>query len=389
MRCVMRVLAALKRRRAYSLRVHATAQATAQVAGVIGGVLAGGSAQAVDLPEDRADAMYHLYKGGGLTASGPALLVRKKMSDSLSLNAAYYVDMVSSASIDVVTTASPFKEQRNEYTLGADFVYHDALVTLATTYSKEPDYTANSTSLDVSQEVFGGMTTVSMGYSRGNDVVLKKNDALFRDTAQHWRYRLGVTQILSPRWLMSLNAEAVSDSGFLGSPYRTARLFGSTVKENDPSTRTSRAVNLRAVGDVSGETGGRSSVRADYRYFWDTWDIKANTLEVGYSRYFRDSLLGDVYLRCYSQGHALFYSDDAPVSTTYISRNRQLSTFKSTSLGTKVTYAVASVRGQYDVKLNAAYELVRYRFSDFTVIRTGEAYKLNASVIQLFMSATF
>jgi len=92
--------------------------------------------------------------------------VRKKMSDSLSLNAAYYVDMVSSASIDVVTTASPFKEQRNEYTLGADFVYHDALVTLATTYSKEPDYTANSTSLDVSQEVFGGMTTVSMGYSR-------------------------------------------------------------------------------------------------------------------------------------------------------------------------------------------------------------------------------
>jgi len=45
------VLAALKRRRAYSLRVHATAQATAQVAGVIGGVLAGGSAQASTCPK--------------------------------------------------------------------------------------------------------------------------------------------------------------------------------------------------------------------------------------------------------------------------------------------------------------------------------------------------
>jgi len=120
-----------------------------------------------------------------------------------------------------------------------------------------------------------------------------------------------VTQILSPRWLMSLNAEAVSDSGFLGSPYRTARLFGSTVKENDPSTRTSRAVNLRAVGDVSGETAGAARC-APTTVTSGTPGTSRPTPGVGYSRYFRDSLLGDVYLRCYSQGHALFYSDDAP-----------------------------------------------------------------------------
>ena len=54
----------------------------------------------------------HLYRGGGVTADGPALLVRKSIADKVSLSGSYYVDAVSNASIDVVTTASPFKETR-------------------------------------------------------------------------------------------------------------------------------------------------------------------------------------------------------------------------------------------------------------------------------------
>jgi hypothetical protein len=34
----------------------------------------------------------------------------------------------------------------------------------------------------------------------------------FSDTARHWQYRVGVSQILSPRWIMSVNAEALSSS---------------------------------------------------------------------------------------------------------------------------------------------------------------------------------
>ena len=86
----------------------------AHLPGLLGGVLAVGGARAVTLPEDSAEVMYHLYKGGGVTASGPALLVRKSLADRVSLSAQYYVDAVSNASIDVVTTASPFKEKRTE-----------------------------------------------------------------------------------------------------------------------------------------------------------------------------------------------------------------------------------------------------------------------------------
>ena len=34
------------------------------------------------LPEERADSMYHFYDGGGVRVTGPALLVRKNVTDT-------------------------------------------------------------------------------------------------------------------------------------------------------------------------------------------------------------------------------------------------------------------------------------------------------------------
>ncbi|MDE2627096.1 MAG: DUF3570 domain-containing protein [Burkholderiales bacterium] len=356
-----------------------------RLAALLGGVLAAGGARAVDLPADRAEAMFHSYSGGGVTANGPALLVRKSVMDKVSLSASYYVDAVSNASIDVVTTASPYRERRTEYGFGAEYVYRDSTITLATSSSHEPDYTADSTSLDVAQEVFGGMTTVSLGFTRGADKVGKHGAPEFADTARHWQYRLGATQILTPRWIMSANLEALADDGFLASPYRVARVFGAAVPERDPRTRSARAAKLRLIGDL----GARNAVHGEYRYFWDTWAIKAHTTEFGYSRYFGDPWLADAYLRYYTQRHALFYSDNATADTTYVSRNRQLSTFNSVTLGAKLAYTVQKIPGRYEVKVNGAYEYVRYKFSDFTDIRTGSPYAYNANVLQVYVSATY
>ena len=358
--------------------------ASAPLAGLLGGVIAPGAAQAVDLPEDRADAMIHVYDGGGVRAVGPAFLVRKKLLDKVSLSASYYIDSVSNASIDVVTTASPYKENRTEYGFSADYAVRDATMTLALTSSKEPDYTADYVSLDVAQEVFGGMSTVSLGFTRGVDKVGKKGIGYF-DDATHWKYRLGLTQILTPSWLLSANFEAMSDDGFLGSPYRVARVFGATVPERNPRTRTGRAMKFRVIGDL----GSRNAVRAEYRYYWDTWAIKAHTVEFGYSRYFGDAWLADASLRYNTQKGALFYSDNATTETVYVSRNRQLGTYNSIGLGAKLSYTAAKVQGRYEVKLNGSYERVRFKYSDFTDVRTGKAYSFDADVLQLFVSATF
>jgi hypothetical protein len=359
-------------------------------AALAGGALAGagGASSAADLPEDRAEAMFHLYDGGGTRASGPALLVRKSMADRVSLTASTYVDMVSNASIDVVTTASPYRERRVETGLAADVVVRDSLVTLAASRSREPDYAADTLSLDVAQETFGGMTTVNLGATRGWDKVGQHGTPGWIDTAQHWRWRLGLTQILTPRWLASANLEALADDGLLGSPYRVARVYGAAVPERDPRTRSSRSLQVRVVGDLGG-AAERSSVRASYRYFWDTWDIRAHTVEAGYSRYFGSRWLADAYARVYNQRHALFYSDNAAVETAYVSRNRQLASFNSKALGARLSWSAGRLAARYDVRLNGSLERIRFDFHDFTDTRTGSPYAYDANLLQLYVSATF
>ena len=66
------------------------------------------------LPDDRADFMYHNYNGDGLNVGGPSVLVRKSIADKVSVWGNYYIDSVTSASIDVVTTASEYSEQRDQ-----------------------------------------------------------------------------------------------------------------------------------------------------------------------------------------------------------------------------------------------------------------------------------
>jgi hypothetical protein len=226
---------------------------------------------------------------------------------------------------------------------------------------------------------------VNLGFTRASDKVGEKGTPGHFDTARHWQYRVGVTQILTPRWIASANFEAISDDGYLGSPYRVAIVFGAAVKERLPRTRSSRAIKLRAVGDL----GSRSAMRAEYRYFWDTWAIKAHTAELGYSRYFGEPWLADAFVRLHSQKAALFYSDNASIETLYVSRSRHLSTFNSVGLGGRLSYVWKKAPGKYEVKANAAYELVNYKYKDFTDIRTGSPYSVNANVLQLYLTATF
>jgi hypothetical protein len=386
LRRAQRALAALGARRhgARAIPYRAAARLLGRASGLLGGLFAAGAAQAVDLPEQRADLMYHSYDGGGVKATGPALLVRKNLFDRVSLSASYYVDMVTNASVDVVTTASPYKERRNETGFGLDFAVRDALVSISTSRSSEPDYKAGAVSVDIAQETFGGMTTVSLGYTRAVDQVGQRDRGFF-DEAMHWRYRLGVTQILTPRWIASANVEAVADDGYLGSPYRAARVFGAAVPERNPRTRSSRAIKLRVLGEVIDNL----ALRADYRYYWDNWDITSHTVEGGVGRRFGTQWLGDAYVRYYSQDRALFYSDNATAETLYVSRNRQLGTYTSVGLGAKVAYTWRQVPGRYELRLNAAAERSRFDFKDFTDLRTGSPYSYDATVLQVFVSATF
>jgi hypothetical protein len=367
--------------------------------GVLGSLLAGSAvtpattpAQAATLPEDKAEVLFHRYDGGGVQASGPALLVRKNVADRVSLSAQTYVDVVSNASIDVVTTASPFRETRKAWELGAQTVVRDSTLGLSVSRSTEPDYVADALGLDLTHEVFGGMTTVSLGYTRGRDQVGKAGiaggPAQWLGQATHWQYRAGLTQIISPRWLLSANAEAIADSGYLGSPYRAARVFGAAVPERNPRTRSSTAVKLRSLADTSAWVDG-SSLRVEYRAYRDNWAVRAGTTELAVGKTLPGGLLLDATLRHYSQSRALFYSDNASSETLYVSRNRQLSAFTSQSIGARLNYAVKGLPAGYEMALSGAWERKSTRFKDFTDLRSGLPYAYVANVFQAAVSATF
>ena len=160
--------------------------------------------------DDRADALFHRYEGGGVTIQGPSVLVRKKMAEKYAVSANYYQDMITSASIDVqVSGASEYKEERDQYSLGFEYLRGKTTYNLNYTNSSENDYDAETTSFGISQDLFGDLTTISMGFSRGSDTVGNSTDPTFARDIDRWSYRVGVSQILTKSLITSLNLEVI------------------------------------------------------------------------------------------------------------------------------------------------------------------------------------
>ena len=107
------------------------------------------------LPDDRSDVLYHQYIGGGVEITGPSILMRKSIGKSVSVVANYYVDMVSSASIDVITTASPYTEERTQYSLAADYLRGNTMMSVGVTSSEESDFDSSTYNLSITQDMFG------------------------------------------------------------------------------------------------------------------------------------------------------------------------------------------------------------------------------------------
>jgi hypothetical protein len=361
------------------------------------------SALAGVLPEDRADVLVHSYDGGGVTIQGPSVLVRKQFAQKFSVSANHYVDKVSSASIDVVTTASPYEEERTQHSLGLDYLHDRWMMNIGVTKSEENDYSAETFSFGVSQDIFGDLTTVSLGYSLGNDVVRRRGDATFSDTVERQQYRLGVSQILTKNLLLGLSFETITDEGFLNNPYRQVRYVDASAalgysyeREIYPRTRTSDAGSIR----VRYYLPYRAAMHAEYRKYGDTWDIQADTFEIGYTHPTESGWTFEGKWRTYSQTKADFYSDlfGASQFQNFIARDKELSTFTSQGIRLGATYDI--VRGGWKFvergTVNVILDHLMFDYEDFrdlrergTVPGTEPFYSFDANVLQVFVSFWF
>ena len=58
-------------------------------------------------------------------------------------------------------------------------------------------------------------------------------------------------------------------------------------------------------------------------------------------------------------------------------------------IGGKLSYDWKKQPGQYDLKANAGLEFYNVHYNNFTDIRNGELYSLRATVLQLYLTATY
>ena len=365
------------------------------------------------LPEDRADVMWHVYRGGDITIQGPSVLVRKKVGDNLSLSANYYEDMISSASIDVKLSASPYHETRKQESLAADYLHGKSTYSAGFITSKEPDYKANTEYFAVSQDMFGDLTTLTLGYRRGWDQVYRdikapqgfiENDPTFHERADHRGYSLSLSQILTRNAILGFNYELLTDQGYLANPYRKIRFLspgqgaGFTLADQVyPNTRTSSSASVQLKYYLP----YRAALTGQYRFFHDTWGITAHTAQIDYTHPVRKHLILDGSFRYYHQGPADFYSDLFPRANyqNFMARDRELAAFNSYTVGAGASWLFAMpfvpALGKNSINLRVDHLMIDY--SDFrNALLAGTygagnepLYKLNANIFQVFVSIWF
>jgi len=368
------------------------------------------------LPEERADVLYHRYSGDQVTVDGPSVLASKNFGKHTSVYAGYYADSVTSASIDVRTAASQYTESRTEYNYGFNWLYDNANISLGYTNSEEHDYSSNTYHFGTSQTMFGDLTTVSLGISYGDDTVRKNlrdingnyigNDPDFGINGERElkrrNYKLGVTQILTKDLIMNFGFEAITDQGYMQNPYRNAFIYsGSNVvftQEKYPEARTSDALALRANYFLP----YRAAIHSEYKYYTDTWGVRANTFKIGYVQPFLDQWTFDINFRYYTQQHADFYKDvyaENDTNLKYYGHDKELSTYDSRSFGVKASYQFLQNSWWLIDKgsLSFSFERIDFKFANFSSFSTkavdidnyGKLFQYDANVIQFYLSVWY
>jgi Protein of unknown function (DUF3570) len=371
------------------------------------------------LPDDRADMFYSSYKGGGMDITGESVLVRKKFGENFAVEGNYFIDKVSGASVDVLSNASVIKDERKQKSLSAEFIHDKTTYNLSYTNSTERDYISNTEHFSLSQDMFGDLTTISIGFTDSRDKIGENNGTAFKPDvawlghAESRGYEAGLSQILTKNLITGVSFEVITDQGLLSNPYRSIRYLDqgqgasslgyALASQIYPNTHTSTAVEARARYYLP----YRAAAALSYRYFSDTWGIHASTIETSYTQPISNRWILEGRVRHYSQNHADFYSDlfERPDQQNFEGRDKNLAASTNNTFDFKATYAFLP-NGWKIFKRGTAtaeYTRIQFKYSDFRDIKdfndtpagggyapgTEPLYSFSANVYQFFVSLFF
>ena len=303
----------------------------------------------------------------------PIVQASADVTPETNISLGYVADVVSSASVDVVSQASKITihDTRQQVSAGVAHIFGSLTAHGGYSLSHENDYLSNSFSGGLAQELFEKNSTLAIGYGLSVNRVGRAEDENYSRSLVVNSVNASWTQVLNRRLIGQLTYELTYASGYQASPYRFVPVRASVdaapsewVAENDPDARWRHAVVVGANQAV----GTASSVQADYRLYHDTWGITSHTAGARYFTHLSPKLELRLRERYYTQGAASFYQAVYTTTRTYMAYDRELSPLWSETVGVKLSYLFTPhVEGELKV------DLFYYGYSDFAPLqsRTG------------------
>ncbi|MFO0673795.1 MAG: DUF3570 domain-containing protein [Polyangiaceae bacterium] len=229
----------------------------------------------------------------------------ENVTQGASLHGTYLVDVVSAASVDIVSTASRrWREVRHAGTLDAKYTLQNLGVSAGGAVSREPDYLSYGGLGQVSYDLDEKNTTLFFGLGYSQDTIGRSTTpfSVFSRSLSRGTLVGGINQVVDRSTIASLAMNVMIENGDQSKPYRYIPMFApgvaaaaplgasiAWVTENRLPERPLEQLPLaRRRVAFAGSIGHRfdgSTVRADERVYFDTWGLKASTTD---ARWFFD-----------------------------------------------------------------------------------------------------
>lgn len=249
-----------------------------------------------------------------VTVVSPAVMASTPVDGRTSIAIDVVVDVVTAASVDVLTSASPkaVHETRVETGLGVTRrLPWGAATTIAlgALASVERDYRALQAGGEARAEFAERNTSVALRYDVEHDAIGSAVDAAFARRRRSHRLVATLSQLLDDRTVLDLIGDGVLARGYHASPYRRVLLSqlawptATAVDEVTPSGRLSVALAVRLRREVV----ARWFATAAYRFYVDDWALTSHTATLELRHALRERTLIGATLRGYVQAGAEFY----------------------------------------------------------------------------------
>ena len=291
-------------------RIGAIVAAALALPGVVG------TARAENAPEHgQVSVKYLEYKDSQpglerIKVKAPSIYILAPVNSQWSIEGSAVNDVVSGASPRYHTAVSGASKMSDNRTAADVKITHYAersAYSIGLSGSKEHDYWSNALSLDASFSSDDNNRNWNVGLGYASDRVGSVNDATRNQRKRTAELMVGVTQALSSTDLVQLNLTFASGR-CVDDPAGISSCFSDPYKEPDLRPHKRDQAILLARWNHHFEDLG-ATLRSSYRYYSDSYGIKAHTLGAEWVQPVSSMLTLTPSVRFYSQSSAKFYFD--------------------------------------------------------------------------------